>query len=374
MKGFVITSKGLEETAAKELKELIGAVCNTEECCVVFEFKDFKDLCLLCYKSQSIDRALFLLGNFELRDFKNDFEKCVNGLDFKNWLEDYSSFKIECIRIGSHDFRSTDVEAKLASVLLKKSKKIKFDIKNPGIIFFAYVIGAICYIGVDFAGFELNKRQYKVFLHPSSIRGTIGYSLLRESGFKKNEVMLDPFSRDGIIPIEAGLFAAGFPVGYFNKNKFAFLKLKLGIDFDKFFSLVDKKIKKSKTGIHSFDHIFKYVDFSKKNAKIAGIDKQINFSRVELEWLDIKFKEQSVDRIISNPVTSKNADLEKIYKEFFYQCAYILKKSGTIAIVTRIPDFVKKHAQNHGFEVEREKNVWSGEQQLSILIFKKKNI
>ena len=135
-----------------------------------------------------------------------------------------------------------------------------------------------------------------------------------------------------------------------------------------------KKIKKAKAKLYGYDHLFKYVDYSKKNAKIAGVEKQINFSRVELEWLDIKFKKESVDRIITNPPTSKNADLNKIYNEFFYQSEYILKKDGTLAIISRIPDFAKKHAEKHNFVLLKERDVWSGEQILKILVFKKKII
>ena len=197
---------------------------------------------------------------------------------------------------------------------------------------------------------------------------------IRESGFVKDDVALDPFSRDGVVSIEAAFYAAGFPVNYYKKDKFAFLKLKIGVDFEKFFEGVDKSIKKPKAEIYSYDHLFKYVDYSRKNAKIAGVDKHINFSRVELEWLDIKFKKESVDRIITNPPTSKNANLEKVYGEFFYQCDYILKNNGTVAIVSRIPDFVKKHAEKRDFAVHREKEVWSGEQLLKIMVFKKKNI
>ena len=51
MKGLAITSKGIEDTAAAEIKELINAKCKTEESCVVFDFRKFEDLCLLCYKS-----------------------------------------------------------------------------------------------------------------------------------------------------------------------------------------------------------------------------------------------------------------------------------------------------------------------------------
>ena len=374
MKGLVITSKGVEEAASIEIKELIGAHCRVESGCVAFDFKNFRDLCLLCYKCQSANRVLYLIGSFEFEDFFGDFGIFIKKAEFSKWVGENKKFKVECVREGQHDFNSVDVETKTAKLILKKAKGKKNDTKNYDIIFFAYITDKKCYFGIDFAGFELNKRAYKIFLHPNSLRGTIAYALVRESGFKKNEVMLDPFSRDGVIAIEAAFHATGFPCNYYKKDKFAFLKLKLGIDFEKFFKGVDKKIGKPKGDIYAYDHLFKYVDYSRKNAKIAGVDKQINFSRVELEWLDIKFKKESVGRIISNPPTSKNANLDRIYNEFFYQCSYILKNSGTIALISRIPDFVKRHAEKHNFAVHKEKGVWSGEQLLNIILFKKKNI
>lgn len=369
-----MTSKGIEETASAEVKELINANCKIEDMCVAFDFDDFRDLCLLCYKCQSADRVLYLIGDFEFTDFLGDFERFIDGAKIDEWICKNKKFKVECVRLGAHHFKSVDVEAKAAELLRKKLeiKNSKIDKKDYGIIYFVYIADNKCYFGIDFAGFELNKRDYKIFLHPNSLRGTIAYSLVRESGFEKKEAVLDPFSRDGVISIEAAFYASNFPHNYYKKEKFAFLKLDIGIDFEKFFKDTDRNIKKAKADINCFDHMFKYVDYSKKNAKIAGVDKQINFSRVELEWLDIKFKEKSVDRIITSPPTSKNADLGKIYNEFFYQCEYILKNDGTVSLITRLPDFVKKHAEKHNFLALKEKEVWSGEQMLKILVFKKK--
>ena len=375
MKGLAITSRGLEETASIEVREIINAKCKIEESCVVFDFKNFKDLCLLCYKCQSVDRIICLIGSLKFKNFFDDFGEFIEKLDLDEWTCRYKKFRVECIREGTHGFNSIDVESKAAKLISKKSKnRIKLSIKEHEIIFFVYVFGSKCYFGVDFAGFELNKRGYKIFLHPGSLRGTIAYALIRESGFEKKDVMLDPFSRDGVIAIEAAFYAAGFACNYYKKDKFAFLKLKLEIDFEKLFRDADKKIKKPKGDIYAYDHIFKYVDYSRKNSKIAGIDKQINFSRVELGWLDIKFKKESVDRIVTSLPASKNANLDKIYNEFFYQSEYILKKNGAITVISRIPDFVRMHAEKHNFAVLREREVWSGEQPLKILTFKKKNI
>ena len=378
MKGLAITSKGIEDTASVEIKELIGAKCHIQDCCVAFDFEKFEELCLLCYKSQSVDRIIYLIDNFEfeIKNFSNEFEKFFQKLDISEWIKKYKNFKVECLRIGQHDFKSVDAETQFAKFALKKykNKNIKFNMKEYEIIFFIYIINNKCYFGIDFAGFELNKRAYKIFLHPGSLRGTIAYALIRESGFNKKGVVLDTFSRDGVIVIESAFYANNFPVQYFKKDKFAFLKFDLGINYEKFFKSIDKKIKKPKAEIYSFDHIFKYVDYCKKNAKIAGVDKEINFSRTELEWLDIKFKKETADWIITTLPISKNANLEKIYSEFFYQADYILKKDGRIAIVSTMTDFLRKHAEKHNFIVEKEKDVWSGEQKLTFVIFKKKSI
>src|SRR3989344_8003130 len=274
MKGIAITSKGLEETATVEIKELTGAKCKSGYSCVIFDFKKFEDLCLLCYKAQSVDRVIYLIGSFDFKDFFRDFESFFEGLELGEWVKDHKIFKVECTRIGSHNFKSTDAET-LASKLILKSyskEKVKFDLKQHEIIFFIYIVNNKCYFGIDFAGFEMNKRAYKIFMHPSSLRGTIAYSLIRESGFGKKDALLDPFSRDGVIAIEAAFYANDFPVNYFKKDRFAFIKLKLSMDYEEFFNGIDKKIRKSSSDIYAFDHLFKYVDYSKKNAKIAGVE------------------------------------------------------------------------------------------------------
>lgn len=373
MKGLVITSKGIEDIAALEVKELIDADCKIEDCAVSFDFRNFEDLCMLCYKCQSADRVLHLIGEFEFEDFFGELERFMEKIMFDKWTSKCRKFRVECIRIGNHAFKSVDAGAKTAELLLKKDKSKNLGMRDYGIIFFVYIVHKKCYFGIDFAGFELNKRAYKIFLHSSSLRGTIAYALLREAGFEKKDSLLDPFSRDGVIAIEAALYASGFPVNYYKKEKFAFLKFSF-IKSEKFFENADKKIAKPKTEIYSFDHLFKYVDYSRKNAKIAGIDKQINFSRVELEWLDIKFRKEAVGRIVTNLPSSKNANLDKIYNEFFYQAEFILKKGGAMALITKVPEFVKKHAEKHNFSLAKERRVWSGEQELVILAFKKKTI
>ncbi|MEK6984153.1 MAG: THUMP domain-containing protein [Nanoarchaeota archaeon] len=374
MKGLVITSRGIEDTASKDIKEIINANCKICDGCVVFDLNNLEDLCSLCYKCQSVDRVMYLIGDFEFENFFEDFRRFFDKIEFDGWISEHKKFKVECIKAAAYEISSVDVERESAGLILKKNKNKKVDAKSYDIIFLVYIVDNKCYIGVDFSGFELNKRDYKIYLHPNSLRGTIAYALVREGGFEERDVMLDPFSRDGVIPIEAALYANDCPVNYYKKDSFAFLKLKIGIQFEKFFSDIDGKIKKTKTSIFGYDHLFKYVDYSRKNAKIAGVEKQINFSRVELDWLDIKFGKGDVAKIITSLPISKSANLDKIYTEFFYQCEYILRKNGTLALISRLPEYTQKHAEKHNFIISKEKGVWSGSQLLKIMIFKRKNI
>jgi 23S rRNA G2445 N2-methylase RlmL len=105
-------------------------------------------------------------------------------------------------------------------------------------------------------------------------------------------------------------------------------------DTDKLFSKIDAEILKETLKIYCFDKEFRYLNSAKKNAKIAGVDKDINFSRSDVEWMDTKLDKESVDKIITQPPQpTKNLDIKKltkIYDEFFYQAEFVLKKKGRI--------------------------------------------
>jgi 23S rRNA G2445 N2-methylase RlmL len=372
MEAIAITHPGIEDVAAKEAKALIGAESGIKESVVHFKINHPKELCLLCYKAQSIIKVVLLLSEFKA---SADLEKTFNSLKpeiekagFLKWMKNKHNFKVECKRTGSHNFSSVDLSAKATSAISDKTK-IKADFKNPEIIIFLYIYNDAGYFGIDFAGIDLSKRDYKVFAHPASLKGTIAYSLLRVAGYKKNEALLDAFTKSGVIPIEAALYATGSSVNYYRKDLLAFNRL---IKFD--FKKIDKKTK-VKTKIFGVDSQIKNLKAAEKNAKIAGIKKLVTFSRVDVEWLDTKFKKGQIDKIVTSPPSvSKRAcekEIEKLYKEFFYQAEYILSKKGRIVTINRSPELLKQAAA-HYFRVLDERTVWSGKEALQVLVFGKK--
>jgi len=383
MKGLAICSKGIEDIAALEVKELIKSDSEIKDSCIIFNVKKLEDLCLLCYKAQSVDKILLL---FDFFDFQDDFIKkageAIKKIKLKEWMDEENTFRVTCKKIDNEDLFSEQVSSEIGALIIEKIEKDskyaqKVELDKPNITFFVFINKKTAYFGIDFSGRDLHKREYKLFAHPNSLRSTIAYSLVRISSLNEKEALLDPFSHSGEIAIEAALFTTKFPVNYFAKEKFAFLKFSQfnGFNFDKFFKSIDKKIAKTKKPIiNCFDPQLMSLNASKKNAKIAGINKSINFSRVDIEWLDTKLEKESIDRVVTHPIElTKNIsikDVEKLYDQFFYQADFILKKKGNIVMIARDNGLLKKAAEKYKFKVSSEREVWSGKEVLKVVAFR----
>jgi len=292
MKGLAITYKGIEDICANEIEELIKAKTEIKEGCVVFEFTKLEELALLCYKGQSVNKVLLLFNSFSIKSM--DDLKAIEKIDFYELkLLKEKSFASRAL-IVENDLKTGEVESKVGEHILNKIK-LKVDLDNPDIIIFTYIYRNNCYVGIDFSG-DISKREYKIFSNPISLKGTIAYALVRIADYKKEETLVDPFCGSGEIVIESALFVCDFPVCFFDKRKFPFLKIVKDFNFEK----IDKKISKMKTQIFCFDREHRFVKSAEKNAKIAGINKQTKFSRVDLGWLELKFKKKTVDKIVTN--------------------------------------------------------------------------
>ena len=381
MKAIAITHKGVEDIAALEVKELIKVSSEVKETVVLFEPKKKIDLCRLAYKTQSIIKVIYLFDEFKIQADFNEIlkiiEKRIKKINFDKLLDKGKSFKVLCKHLTNDDFSSQDIEKETGAFIIdniKERKKYnqKVDLEDPDLIFYVYIFNEKCYLGIDFCGFDLSKRDYKVFSSASDIKGTIAYSLLRIAGYKKEKKLLDPFCSSGVIPIEAALYNKG-SVNYYRKDDFAFLKLKPfeKQDFESFFNKLNKQDSKNKSFIAASDQQLYHIRSAKKNAKIAAVNKNIEFSRTDLEWLDTRFDKKEIDLIVTKPMFSKY-DLKrtkKTYDEFFYAAKYILSEKGKIALISRSMDLLKESAEKHDFKLASERIVWQGQQKLNVTIF-----
>jgi len=375
MKCALICDEGFEEVVARQLKSYKIEIIEINPTCILFNAENHEIVAEICYTFQS---AIKILTNIEQFNAVPDLEKTFRDIKVKNLEKEIANFKkgelkITCVRKGAHNFRSIDLASKISHNYFKDFIKTY---KNHQIEVLAYIKDKKGYIGIDFTGRTLSKRDYKIFNNAGTLRGSIAYNLLLIAEAKREEVILDPFMGSGTIIIEAALAFSNLSPFYFTKEKFLFTKF-LEKDWKSWFERQDNKRNNEGINIYGYDSQLKMLKYTQKNSKIADINKQIKMTMCAIDWLDTKLEEKTIDKIITNPPyltehTSKTKIL-KIYKEIFNQSDYILKENGTITILTNdnSEESIKDSAKFYKYSCYNEMRVFEGQQEMVLLQFKK---
>jgi 23S rRNA G2445 N2-methylase RlmL len=305
----------------------------------------------------------------KLEKFKEVISKILNKS---------SIIRVFCERHGNHDFKSVELEHKITQIILSSNeeKNLVASYKEQDVLFYLFINQNKGFFGVDFAGRDLSKRQYRLFNHPTSIKGSLAAAMVWAAFPAQNSVILDPFCSSGVMCVEIAHFLSQKSVNFYKKD-FAFTRLPfLKYDWDSFFEKINKEQILSKAKIFGFDQSIMNINAAKKNAKVAGVEKFINFSRVNISDLDLKFKQGSLDIILTVfPSSSKRTALSKIktlYRDFLRQAEFILKKDGLICILSAKDDISQLKEGTGAFKITEKKRWYSGKQEL--VFFKLKNI
>jgi 23S rRNA G2445 N2-methylase RlmL len=113
---------------------------------------------------------------------------------------------------------------------------------------------------------------------------------------------------------------------------------------------------------------------AEKNSKIAGMNKKIKFSRTMIEDLDLKFNLEVDKIIVQLPAVGKETEKRvlNLYRDFFEICKKILKKEGKIACVGLNIELSAKIAEDNEYEIEHERKIMQGKEELDFYIFSAK--
>ena len=383
-KCLMLISRGLEKAAEENILEIIpqAKMITLNDGAIIFELDKIEQLCELSYMSQIANRILILISEDTFTDY-DDMKGKLSCLDKKSLdgimplIKDGLSFRTVA-KVYDEVFDIPEIEkdvgSKIYSMFEDENKILHVDLKTPDIVFYIHVFDKHYYMGLDISG-DLSKRDYRIFNSPMSVKGTTAFGVLKIAGYKQKDVLLDTFCNSGTVCIEAALYSSRLSPRFFNK-KFPFMKLSIFDDesLEDFFNKIDGDAGEEKLRITAADTLLKNITAAKKNAKIAGVEKFMEFRRIDTDWLDLKFEERTVDKIITFiPGSSKHKSesaLEKSYKEFFYQSEYILKNSGHVIILCLNKDKILEMSKEH-FMLDKECSFNSGEQSMTVLIFKK---
>ncbi len=362
MKCIVFCPIGMEDILKKDIKELLGKDCIQNKGCCIFDGNE-KEISKFCYKCQSIESAGLLLDEGEMKD---DFS-VINIDEIKEDMIN-NVFSLDSSIIGDKPFKSNDIVSDVSQKIMQKTKK-KATYKSADIGFFVQIIDDKYYLYINLASKELGKRDHKVFVNKTSLRGPIAYGVFRISEAGYDDEILDCFCRSGEIGIEAVHYFSGKSLNFYAKDKFVFDKLGWKVKLDEFDTAIDKEF-----NVNCIDSAAPNVKAAEKNAKIAGVNKIIKFSRIVIEDLDLKFRNE-IDKIVTQlPAIGKESEnrVMKTYRDFFEICEKVMKKEGTITCIGLNIDPAVEIAKQNGYVLKHERIIMQGKEELKLFIFAKK--
>ncbi|MBS3175686.1 methyltransferase [Candidatus Woesearchaeota archaeon] len=374
----LLTLPGMEDIAAQEIEELLnkkGVVCSSF---VLFPFEKKEDLFHITYFSQSARKVveIFSFVKHHHESYEIIIKKMIVQLDqkkIKDIISQNATFNITCIKENySSETSSPDIAAELAKPIADFTRA-KAVYQNPQIPFILFITKEEAMFGLDIAGIDLSKRDYKIFIGAQSLKGPLAYALTRLAGFEEGKSILDPFCGSGTIPIEAAFHACHRSINFFRKKNLFFCKEDVALHLTE---TLDKKQKKEvKAKIWAIGDSFTHIASTKKNAKVAGVYDFLNYSRTEINYLDAKFEGDTFDCIVTQPpILSQRANenkLRRLYTQFFDEVAFLLKKKGKLVLLCKHPDHFLPEAERVKLPLHSQRQIWQGQEEFTILIFEK---
>lgn len=373
LRGALLTERGLEPTAALELRELLGADSDVEPRVATFPVSDWSAVAKAAYRSQTALRVGALLGAGRgaatLDGAMAALRALLERVGLSPWFP--AAFHVRAERIGEHPYSGLDLEREAGALVVEIAGRRlgappPVDLKSD-LVLLVVVIEDSVYLLVDFAGYDLGKRPYKVFNTPTALRGPIAYHVARQVPLEGRTVV-DPHCGSGTILIEAGLYLSRRSIRYFTKDLVCF-RTRWGFDMTALAAQLDTAAP-VKGLLQGYDKDLRNVSATKKNLKVAGLD-NVSVARMDVEWLDTKLDKASVDALVTQPPLTGRMlgpqKLEKFYQELFYQADFVLAPKGQIALI--VPDAapILAPATSRGFAVTAQHSVWSGQQKWEIV-------
>lgn len=362
MEGAATTTQGLEEIAIREIKELTGKSAEKAHLGLVrFECSQF-DLFKLNFLGRSLHRVIMLLLEDNFAGLEDVYRK-VKGVDFSRCIMAEQSFAVRAKRCGKHDFTSVDVAATVGQAVIDSymeatGKRLKVNLEKPDVIVRVEVRDDSFWVGIDTTGEEsLARRGYRSFKHPASLKPTIAYSLVRLSGWRFDESLIDPVCGSGTIPIEAARYACGIP----NTKEVKLYSMPL-FDSEPFLEFRRKyEPMRRELRVFGSDINGRYLKGAEENARLAGVS--VTFFKADACELLLNY-----DIVVANPPYGIRMGSPRKVEKFYERIAANLRRHDTwrsAVIITARPSMFVKYMGTP----EREINMLYGDLPAKVLVY-----
>ncbi len=312
------TIPGLEPVAVQEIREITGREAWSPRTGRVALRGREEDVFSLNYCARSLHRVVLQLGEYTVHGLEDVYD-AVESLGLADLLATTQSFAVRAERHGAHGFGSMDAErmagqAVIDAFLRRGRPRPPVDLNRPDVLVTLEIRGERVRVGIDTTGARsLHRRGYGALSHPAPLKSSLAYGLVRLSGWRPEELLLDPMCGSGTVCIEASLWANRVP--HWFRQDLAFHRLGF-LNQDRFREMqrrVDAAVTEKPLRIRGADISAKHALRAEENARRAG-------AVVEVMRADATRTPLIGDRIVTNPPygrrMGRRSRVEALYTSF----------------------------------------------------------
>lgn len=338
---------GLESVAKRELINLgyqINSVVDGEVA-VVGNLDDVikLNLCL-----RTCERVMIEIGEFKATTFEELYQNTRN-LKFEDFVGVNDAFNIS--KANQDKFSTLHSSTSIQSIVKKAIVDRLMEIYNTNYLpeknnkynFRVKFYKNICSIRLDTTGESLHKRGYRKTAGIAPIEETLAAAIIYLTPYKKGRILLDPFCGSGTFLIEAAMMAANIYPGinrnFYSESWSQFEKNEWNNKKEYYKKLIDYNyIENNEIKLYGYDYDKNMIDICLKNARIANVEKLIQFEQKEVNEL---YNNEKYGFIITNPpygerisdidIVNKAYDgLSKLYKRLDSWSMYVISSNEKI--------------------------------------------
>jgi len=339
---FATTFHGIEDVAAAEVSSLLDGEPVVDIGKVFFK-GSVEDCARVNYACKTVNRVFLLLVS-ESVDGLSDVERVSASVDYAGYIDRCQSFAVRAERVGVHPFTSLDVAAAVGKAVIESFRsatgvRLKVSLNNPDVEVYALLRDGEFLLGLDTTGESLHRRFYRRGYHRAALSPAVANSMVRLSGWKRTQSLIDPFCGSGTIPLEAvvnGLnLCPGLRRGGLRMERLVFF------DRDVLLKVREQLCREERVG---------------ELLKVVGLDvspRAVEVARSSLEAMNVgpvavfltgnamrleKYIQQDFDRVVCNPpfgIRLGLRDPQKFYTECFTSIRHACPESSLTVLVSK---------------------------------------
>ena len=240
---------------------------------------------------RTVSRVLVRLGQFHASTFY-ELERRAKKLPWPDFLPQSGDVVVRATCRKSRLYHSDAVAERVLSAIARvappgvkvqssagaEEKEDDDESGKPAQLFVVRIVDDQVEISADSSGELLHRRGYRKQVAKAPLRETLAAAMVLASGWRKNEILVDPLCGSGTIPIEAALIGRNSAPGL--GRDFQFMTWP-GFDSTLWGQLLDRArqaVTSPAVSIIGSDRDAGAIEAATKNAERAGVGADIQFS------------------------------------------------------------------------------------------------